>query len=344
MHKKEEVYHIIGYNIDSVTLSRKLANNGFKVKFYNSGKLGHPYDDIGDFLREGSMKQLKTMLPELEFETLSNSTYAMFEHSQLKFVNSFNGLISYPINKSSFESAEEQEQIEYCAYETEEILDAINNSKNYINTYKKFFPRWLYDSCIRHISLNKWHTRQSKLTRYSLIKEINLDYLDEFGTYNIYRPRVSYEDVCKNMLDHENIEYNTIDVNDIIHMLRKRFRNEEVILMDNRVDVICGYIHGNFHRVKLSVEDVNEPMAEEFINVDRGLVFTPMKEHFCATTEYGKSKRIYSSVVDDLSSTDLSIVVPTNDNFATFKEYEKLMTLYSGKNIDIGSKYTSVII
>lgn len=344
MKNKNKVYHIIGYNIDSVTLARKLANSGNKVIYYKSGKLGYPYDDIGDFLKEPSMKELKMLLPNLEFEFFCNYTYAMFDHSQLKFVNSFNGLISYPINKSSFESAEEQEQIEDCAYGVDDMLDTINNSKNYINSYKKFFPRWLYDSCIKHIGINKWHTRQSKLTRYALIKEISLDYLDEFGTYNVYRPKVTYEEVCKQLIDHENITVNEIGVNDIIHLLRDRFVGEEVILMDNRVDQICDYIYGNFHRVKLYTEEVAEVMPEEFIDIDKGIVFTPMKKHFCATTEYGNSKRIYSKVSDDLNDRGLSIVVPTDDNFAIFKEYEKLMTLYSKKNIDIGSKYHSVII
>jgi len=344
MIKKEDNYYIIGYNIDAVTLARNIADNGGNVFFLNTGKLGYPYDDIGDYVSESTMKTLSKIHPSIEFESMSNSTYAMFDYAQLKMVNSYNGLISYPINKSSFESAEEQEQIEYCVDQLDDMMDTINNSKNYINSYKKFFPRWLYDSCIKHISLNKWHTRQSKLTRYSLQKEINLNYLDEFGTNTIYKPVQLYESICVEMLDHDRITVKSIDVREVSDLIRRRFNNIEVIIMDNRIDHICDYTSGNFERIKLYVDEVPDLLPEEFINVDKGIVFTPMKDHFCAITEYGKNRRIRSEKVTDLSDWDMSIIVPTNDNFRIFKDYEKLMSLYSGKNIDIGSKYNSIII
>ncbi len=146
--------YIIGYSIDAVLYARELAEADNEIVFIKTGKLGYPLDDIKECLTETSVNKIKQFLPKVDFKKMVNFTYMFLPYDQLNFVNGRNGLVSYPLNRKSLESAEELEQIEICFNNLERFKKKLDKSTNYINMCKKFFPQWLYNSLIKYIGIN----------------------------------------------------------------------------------------------------------------------------------------------------------------------------------------------
>jgi UDP-galactopyranose mutase len=332
MIDKDTVY-IIGYTLDATLIARELAEKkNLKVIFLNTGILGHPLDDIGDYITHEDMIRINALDVITPFKKLSNSTYAFIPYNELKFVNNRNGLISYPLNKSSFDSAEEWEQVEYCILEINKFREKLEQSSNFINIYKNFFPKWLYDSMLKYMGVSKWGDfRQSKFTRDGLAKEIDLSYLDVSNTGTMYAPVNGYNQLCKEILNHPNITLEDYKLKDVNNFLRTRFKNADVIVCDNRIDYICNYTYGNFDRVVFETEKTNETNLEEFFDISEGIVLTPTKDYWCITKHQNDITKIRSRYIDDLSNNELSVIAPTITNKKIYSEYQKLISLYSDK-------------
>lgn len=274
MFEKSSAY-IIGYSLDAALLARELAIKGKKVTFLCTGELGHPLDDINDYISYEDVLRIKSLHINTSFKKMINSTYAFIPYEQVKFVNNRNGLMSWPLNRSSFDSAEEWEQMERCIVGINDFRDKLDKATNYINIYKNFFPKWVYDTVIKHIGINKWGGfRQSKFSREGLAREINLSCLDGNSTGVVYSPTDGYKNLCEVSLEHNNITKSKIKLSSVRKLLSKRFKNTDVILMDNRVDEIFGYLYGAFDRVKWNVETTDEQNLEEFIDDDNGDINT----------------------------------------------------------------------
>lgn len=343
MNKKSAI--VIGYTIDSAILARELAQKHNKqVTYLQTGKLGYPLDDLNDYISYEDVILLNTLGVDTEYRKLINGTYVFMPFDSLKFVNARNGLISYPLNKSSFDSAEEWEQLEFCLHKLNEFRDALEDSTNFINIYKNFFPKWLYDSLLKYIGVNKWgKIRQSQFSREALSKEINLSYLDSSNTGVVYKPTCGYENICKQLLTHTNIKTNKINISEIHKMLITRYQNTDIILCDNRVDYICKYTYGNFDRVQFRSETTTEQNVEEFIDISEGIVFTPMKDHWAIASDHGQVTKLYSTNVNSLNYTNQSDIPMTTNNKKIYFEYKKMLNLYSGKILDLDSRIVTTI-
>lgn len=343
MFEKDNVY-VIGYSLDAVLLARELAVKGKKVTFLQTGKLGYPLDEIKDFISYEDMLRIKAMYINIPFKKMTNSTYSFIPYNQVKFVNNQNGLISWPLNRSSFDSADEWEQMEVCIANVDSFRDTLDKATNYINIYKNFFPKWLYDTIIKHIGINKWGGfRQSKFSRDGLAREIDLSCLDESSTGTVYAPTNGYNDLCNNALNHDNIKVDTIALRSIRKFMSNRFPNSDVILMDNRVDEIFGYLYGAFDRVKWTVEETEEQNLEEFIDVGNGIVFTPTKDYWCISNDHGKVTKVSTTLVDDLNTQAISQICFTSANKKMYSEYKKLVKLHSGKILTLMPMTQTVI-
>jgi hypothetical protein len=118
----------------------------------------------------------------------------------------------------------------------------------------------------------------------------------------------------------------------------------EVALMDNRVDYICNYTYGNFEKVKFDGELVkNINGLEEFIDIDDGIVLTPMKDYFCISNEEGKVIKIKSRKISEYDSQEQAEICPTNYNQKLYNEYKKIVNLYSGKVLNLDQFIGTVI-
>jgi len=343
MFEKESTY-IIGYSLDAVLLARELASKGKKVTFLQTGKLGYPLDEIRDYISYEDMLRVKSMHINVPFRKLVNSTYAFIPYEQVKFVNNQNGLMSWPINRSSIDSAEEWEQMEACISGIGEFREKLDKATNYINIYKNFFPKWLYDTIIKHVAISKWGGfRQSKFSEEGLAREINLSCLDDKSTGVVYTPTNGYKDLCNNALDHENITISSIKLSSIRKFLSKRFMGIDVILMDNRVDEIFGYLYGAFDRVKWHVEESNEQNLEEFIDVSSGVIFTPTKDYWCISNDRGNITKITTELIDNMNTGTISQICHTSANKKMYSEYKKLVKLHSGKILTLKPMTQTVI-
>lgn len=343
MFEKDSTY-VIGYSLDSVLLARELAAKGKKVTFLQTGKLGYPLDKIKDYISYEDVLRIKAMHINVQFKKLVNSTFAFIPYEQVKFVNNRNGLISWPLNRSSIDSAEEWEQMEACIATVGEFRDKLDSATNYINIYKNFFPKWLYDTIIKHIGINKWGGfRQSKFSREGLAREINLSCLDDKSTGVMYAPVNGYQDLCNVALQHENITISSIRLSSVRKFLSKRFPDADVVLMDNRVDEIFGYLYGAFDRVKWVVEESEEQNLEEFIDVGSGIVFTPTKDYWCISNDHGYITKIKTELVDGMNSGTISQICVTSANKKMYNEYKKLVKLHSGKILTLMPMTQTVI-
>jgi len=333
---KRPIFALIGYSLDSVMWAREIALSGEKVYYIKTGKLGYPLDDIRDYISYEDVLKIKTLQINPLFKRMHNSSYVFLPYEQLKFVNNRNGLISYPLNENSFESAEEWEQIEVCLSKINKFRDELEKANNFLNIYKKFFPKWLYDCLLKYMGVNKWGGfRQSKFTKAALAKEINLSCLDGTTTGSIFRPEVGYEKLCDMMLEHENIKTFDMSIVDLKKFIIQRHKNMEVVLMDNRVDYICNYTCDNFDRVKFTGERIKDLHLEEFMDISEGIVLTPMKDYFCITNEEGRVIKVKATKIEDFNYIEQSDISPTNYNKKLYNEYKKMINLYSGKTLNL---------
>lgn len=338
--------YIIGYTLDSCLFARDLANRDYSIVYLQSGSLGYPYDDVGEYLPVSDMERIESILgATVECDTHVNARYAFMPYDSLKFINSKNGLVSYPINKVSFESASELDDVLECVNGIDVFLEKIEKSTNYMNMYKSFFPKWLYDSLMKYIGVNKWGgIRQSKLTRRALLKELDLTMINGFGTGVIRRPVNGYKALCDALLDHQNITKDSIKISELGSLIRKRFTNGEVYVMDNRIDAAIGYHHGMFDRVEYSVEVTSEQGMEEVLDVDNGIVLTPTKPYWCVSNKMGVILKISSNLINEPNKTTQSVLCPTNTNAKMVNDYESLLNLYSGKKLNLKQYVKSIII
>jgi len=345
MNKTKPNAVVIGYTLDSAILARELAQKGNKqVTYLKTGRLGYPLDDLKDYISYEDVINLNTLGVDVEYRKLINGSYVFMPYDALKFVNNRNGLLSYPLNKSSFDSAEEWEQLEFCLHKLSEFRETLEDSTNFINIYKNFFPKWLYDSLLKYMGINKWgKIRQSQFSREALAKEINLSYLDSTNTGTAFKPVNGYEDICNRLLNHPNIKIGSIQLDDIRKILIKRHVNSDIIVCDNRIDYICNYTYGNFDRVQFRSEPVIERNLEEFIDISEGVVITPMKDYWCISADRGDITKLYSTAVQDLKYTKQSDIPMTLANKKMYAEYKKMLTLYSGKILDLDSRVVTII-
>ncbi len=335
---------IIGYSIDAALYARELAEADNKITFLKTAKLGYPLDDMKDCITEQSVNKLKVFLPNLEFKKHINYSYIFLPYNSLDFVNNHNGLINYPLNKKSFECAEESEQIEACSLNLDKLKVRLENSNNYINIYKKFFPKWLYDSLVKHIAINKWGgCKQSKFTKEALYKEVNLNFLNNPNSGILYEPMHSYEDICKALLSHSNIKIMEANVDKLKKLILEKNKIADVILMDNRVDYICGYAQGKFERVKLTIEPSVEKYHEELFEINQGIVFTPLKDYWCIINDFGNVRKMYSQCIRE-SSKEASLLIPSIINKKIYEDYKYLLNLYSGKFLNLDTYIETTIL
>lgn len=338
--------YVIGYTLDSCIFARDLANRGDKVTHVASGVIGFPYDYVGEYIVDSDMARIESILGHtVDTENVSNGRYAFIPYESLKFINSKNGLVSYPINKLSFESPEELDDVIDCSKGIELFLDKIEKSTNYVNLYKSFFPKWLYDSLMKYMAVTKWGgIRQSKLTRRALLRELDISMLNGYGTGAMRRPVNGYADLCNQLLDHPDITKNSIDPRDLGKIIKSRYNDTDVYVMDNRVDVAVGYHHGVFDRVRYTVETCSDQGMEELMDVDVGIVLTPTKPYWCLSNKLGVIMKIYSAQLNEPNKMTQSVLCPTNTNAKMVNDYESLMALYSGKKLNLKQYAKTIII
>ncbi len=152
------------------------------------------------------------------------------------------------------------------------------------------------------------------------------------GSGFVYKPAETYENICKELLNHKNItKILTVELSKLKTFLIERQKNVDVVLMDNRVDYLCNFSQGKFDKIDIYTETSSEMNEEEFIDINEGIVITPMKKYFCIINELGNITKVYSNLTSDY--TKYSTVISTINNKKIYKDYQNLLNLYSGKHL-----------
>ena len=335
---------IIGYTLDACTFARKKAEEGYKVVFQKTATLGHPLDIITDYISYEDVLKLKVLGVNTEFNRISMNTFAYIPYDDIKFVNTRNGLFFWPLCKSSFESGVEWEEVIDLLYGITEFRAKVSSSSNQVGVYKTAFPKWLFDSLLKHIGINKWGgLRQSKMSKDGLSREIDISCLDGSNPGTYYTPVKGYESLCEDILNHPNITVNELNIKDVRKFLDKNWRNTEVYLSDNRVDLIFGYTFGVLERVIWAANPVLESECTELMDISNGIVLTPSMPFWCASNHFGKAKRIYAEKVTDLFYTGASILAPAQSNTKCLSEYATLLRLQKGKILMLDRDFYTVM-
>jgi hypothetical protein len=350
--KNNEVY-IVGYSLDSCVAARKFAQEGNHVYHVCTGPLGYPHDEIGEFLTEEGRKVLLTYIPGLKLIPVFNSRYLFVPYDSLKMINNKNGLISFPLNKSSFETASELEQM--CAVNLDGFVSEIVESQNPSSVIKKHFPKWMYESIGKVMLGNKWGFKQNKLSAGAFIKEFGITYgkdykkskmlgLNDTNNGTIYYPSVSYADLCEQFLDHPNISKETRNIEWLQKNINSRIKAKEYIVMDNRIDFACKYMAGKLDRSTMWSETIDPNAAEELIDMGEGVVQTPMKDHWCVSVQGKQVKKIFSKPIVSINTPVLGELADTLANEKTYQEYQEMIQLYSRKHLSLRRLIKTVLI
>lgn len=336
-------YMIIGYSLEATLVARKMANLGHKVRFVKSGILGHPCDDLNDYLTSNNYKKVIDTEVYFDVEKIVAGQYVHIPYENLKMVSNLNGLVSYPLNRSSFGTASEWEEMELRIRQMDEFFEVLSESNNYINLYKKYFPKWLYDSVLRHLGVNKWHMKQSQFTKDDLSKLFSIHNLITDEPEVMYRPVNGYEELCNEILDHDNIIIDNGNVSEFNDVLISRTRNTLVVFVDNRIDQICNYSMGMFERINFIINELTDDEADkmdELKCMDKGIAYTPMQEYW-GIVKNDNGVRIFFSEIDNGTNSDIqNMILPSQSNLKIFNEYVKLFKNYPNKKFILPTPMT----
>jgi UDP-galactopyranose mutase len=325
---------VVGHSLEACCVARGLANDGNSVVFIQTGKLGWPADDMCDYISEYGYDVICDIGIVDDFLSLNNAQYAHVPYNKLQMTNDMNGIVSYPLNNTSFGSNDEIIQMRNRVTNLREFIKEINDAPNYINIYKKFFPKWLYESLIRRIGMNKWHLRQSKISKANFIKELALDHLGNADNGYIYYPKNGYESLCTKILDDPMITVVERDIKDVKKIIPVNNRGKGMIIMDNRVDYLCNYIFGNLSRIDLKFDKVSFSELrdyDEYQCIDIGTVLTPYKDYWSFSSGWQKASRVYSTERTMTSKEEYSIIQPLSANVKMLNDYRDLIDKYPGK-------------
>jgi len=338
---------VVGYTLDSVIEAHNQAQNvENEVVFYNTGTLGEPLDKYNDFISYDDAKRLSVILPDLEFDEFHGCDYLYIPYEKLKFKNSHNGLITLPFNKLSFDDIEEWKAVRdgYLDEHVQAILKDMSNSPTRLITmFKQYLPKWFVDSIIRNVSNTRWaDIPTSNVTLNGYLYEFNLNQIESEGINMWYKPRISYNEICKRILKKDKIPVYAATKEDCVRFLTDR-SIEYVTFMDNRVDHYLGYRSGIFDRCVMSAVRCELPsiFANDF---DNGIIRTPTLAHW-GICKYGNDvRKLYSKKLMSIIDVPTSDIPMTKNNLRIYDAYSKLLPLFGNfKTLNLQQKITTLI-
>lgn len=330
---------IVGYSLEACYVAAKLSAEGADVVFYKTGTLGYPCDDIRDYMDQSSYdaigKYVRNMSELVSPKVDPIAYYSPYD--ELKITNDSNGLVNYPLRRSSFETISEYEIFRDKMSAVSDITSLAEQSSNALFIYKKYMPRNVFDSLFKDHGSGKW----GGVLQYNatmLAREIPINYSTYSGPLIYYRAH-SYESLCESLLSNVNIVEYSLDR--VKSDLRRRIHGKYII-MDNRIDFICNYMHGRVSRVVLNKHSVPIDMCDEFrCRKDVSALRFSHPEYWLS---YAMSKsaaiRVSSERVRRLSFSGQSMVVPSVQSYDILSAYGNLVGMYSGKAFSLPTPMT----
>lgn len=340
--------YIIGYSLDSVLEAVRRKINGENVRFLATAKLGEPLDTYRDMISAQTVETIEAISPiKLGFDKYHNPRHIYIPFDKVSLKNSKNGVITFPLNRHSFE--DEEEWKEACdAFKQESImklyLDKGNTPSKLITAMKNGMPKKFVDTFGKALSMTRWRgINVSKLTMIGYSYEYSFSVLDKEYTETFYKPKKNFEYICSALLDAMDIEVTPIDGKVCKKIILDKGFIDTLVVMDNRIDSYMDYICGMFDRVKMDVELVKIPSA--ISTSGDGIFYTPLVDDFWGVNVIGdEAYKISASHVSTIYNDFISELPLTRTNAKMYNTYANMIKFYgSNKTLDINQRVVTMI-
>lgn len=337
---------IVGYSVDSVIEAVCQASSHDKVTFIASGELGAPMDLFHDVISERYAEMIEVFLGgEFEYDTIHDPRHMYIPYDKVSITNKTNGIIQLPLNKNSFV---EDEWNEICtAYTTDKnIVDCFTNKSlspsKFLSSLKSGMPKNFVDTFGKLLGVTRWRGIQlSHLTMNGYCYEYSFDHLTE-DYHEVYcRPKMSYNAICKLLIDKYGINLVQGDDDSIREVIFQKNYPGEVVIMDNRVDQYMNYMGGRFDRECMKISPINLPM--QLVGASNGLYLTPLNDFWGVLVDDDNAYKLSSELVHTLFDKSISEIPVTRNNVKTYKQYCDILALYGKKRLDLAQRIETLV-
>lgn len=322
-------YHIYGHSIEACLTARQIVSEGHDVVFHATEALGKVEDHLGDFILEQYAELI--LKYSLQIIPLPNALHVHVPYELIKFNNSTNGLMKFPLTRMSFESKNDADVFSTME---KEIIEFVNDTSecNFINNFKSLLPKQYYDVVWKHMGLNRWGLRHSQMSRWNYIKELGLSDYSKKTPYVLWKPRTTYGDLCADIIEHPSIELIQTDIRELKKIWTNSKLNKNVLVMDNRVDWLCDYRFGLLERKRTTkVVGVDVSNYENFLS--NGFIFTPHDVNFGIKLENGIGTSYSNEDSNELSLDVSRVLSPSLENSKYIDEYSSIVSRYRDRNL-----------
>ena len=341
--------YIMGYSLDSVIEAVRRKMNGENVHFLATAKLGEPLDTYKDMVDGNTVAMLEVISPikRKDFDVFHNPRHIYIPYDKVRIKNTKNGVIAFPLNKASFEDENEWKAV--CeAFRNEEITkirtDKSNTPSKMITAIKNTMPKEFVETFGKALSNTRWRgINVSKLTMIGYSYEYSFDLLETEYTETFYKPKKSFESMCREMLDAVEIELTEIGAKACKKIVMDKKFTDTLVVMDNRVDSYMDYICGMFDRVKMDVDPVKIPSA--ITAYGDGIFYTPLVEEFWGVNVIGElAYKLSATHLTTIYDNFVSEIPLTRTNAKLYNTYANMIKFYgSNKTLDINQRVVTMI-
>lgn len=336
MDSKETVY-IMGYSLDAVIEALRRNMNGQKVHFLATAKLGEPLDLFHDMLSNKTVAILKVVSPiEITYKEFHNPRFLYIPYDRVRIKNTKNGIIQFPLNKNSFDDEAEWKSVcesfkQDAVYSV--LVDKGNSPSKLVSAMKAHMPSTFTDTFCKAMGMTRWRGIQlSHLTMIGFNYEYPFEFLDRDYMEIFYKPEMSYETICTQMLAVAGIQVTHIGAKACSKIIRDRGFTDPLIIMDNRIDAYLKYVCGRFDRIRMSSEQVKMP--PQLSTGRNGLYYTPYSTEFWGVEILDdKAYKLSSELVTTLYDEFVSEIPLSRTNAKLYNQYESMVKFYGPKKM-----------
>lgn len=326
------IINVYGDTLESCVYARMLAETrpNLKIRHYSSSNLGGIYVNSAlGLLTEKQMLRVLEYMPEYEFTPVTE-TYVRIPYNKLKIKNTTDGNIRFPFTVKSFESEYDYDDVVLSTPTFDEFMDRCKANKNIVKTMKEIFQDSFYVDVAKKIGTNLFDVIQSQLDPKYIYKQLfNMESLsyDDYLVY--YTPVNGFEDLCVELLKHENIEMIITDRKSIRDKLNG---NNEMNYVFDYFDYYLNFIFGPIEYYKFTSTEYKKTLYNtEFIS----RTYTPYDKKYglyyqIENTIYAVSTRSYAIRCNIF---DNCIPKPTITNVKKIAQYLDLVSKIPNINI-----------
>lgn len=347
MDSKATVY-IMGYSLDAVIEALRRNMNGEKVHFLATAKLGEPLDLFNDMLSDRTVAILKVIAHiDITYTEYHNPRFLYIPYDRVRIKNTKNGIIQFPLCKNSFEDEDEWKAV--CeAFKKDEVMSVLTNKGNspskLVSAMKAHMPSTFVDTFCKAMGMTRWRGIQlSHLTMIGFNYEYPFSFIDREHNETFYKPNMSYEEMCTQMLAVAGIPVTQVGAKACSKIIRDRAFTDPLVIMDNRIDAYLKYICGRFDRIRMSSEQVKMP--QQLAAGRNGLYYTPYSTDFWGVEILGdKAYTLGSEKVNTLYDEFVSEIPLSRTNAKMYNQYEAMVKFYGqNKLLDVRQRVETMV-